>query len=408
MPINLLVLRQVLNTHHQATAANMDWLKFMMGFIGHLGIWCVLFNRIHATAWPRSTRKTSEKMIILAVAIPFVWIAAILILKRSLTLEALTFHPTTFFYFYICVLAGIFFTCRWIYRKSTMRLPKAVVSTKRIWLDLKSELDVPLTHGRVPNILARIPFNEATKLTLQEMTLELDVLETLHGLKICQISDLHFTGHIGIEYFQRIVEEANRFGPDLVVITGDIIDESHCLDWFEETLGRLNSKLGVYYVLGNHDRRMKDEIGLRDRLSRCGLIQASGQWSEVVFNGATIQLTGNELPWYRDVDSLNESPAEADLRILLSHSPDQIDWARGRGFELMFAGHTHGGQIAIPFIGPLVAPSKYGVLYASGTFQVDDILMHVSRGISGDESIRICSPPELGLFTIHSNRTKQS
>ena len=185
----------------------MDWLKFMMGFIGHLGIWCVLFNRIHATAWPRSTRKTSEKAIILAVAIPFVWIAAILILKRSLSFEALTFHPVTFYYFYICILAGIFFVCRWIWRKSTVRLPSAVVSTERIWLDLKSELNAPLTHGRLPNLLAKVPFNEATKLTLQKISMELDVPDSIHGLKICQISDLHFTGQIGIEYFQRIVEE---------------------------------------------------------------------------------------------------------------------------------------------------------------------------------------------------------
>ena len=87
---------------------------------------------------------------------------------------------------------------------------------------------------------------------------------------------------------------------------------------------------------------------------------------------------------------------------MLSHSPDQIDWAQPYGFDLIFAGHTHGGQIAIPYIGPIVAPSKYGVYYASGTFQVGKSLMHVSRGISGDEPIRLFSPPELGCFTIRS------
>jgi len=75
-------------------------------------------------------------------------------------------------------------------------------------------------------------------------------------------------------------------------------------------------------------------------------------------------------------------------------------------FDLMFAGHTHGGQIAFPVIGPIVAPSKFGVNYASGTFQIGSMLMHVSRGISGDEAIRVNSPPELGLFTLTAKSGK--
>ena len=116
-------------------------------------------------------------------------------------------------------------------------------------------------------------------------------------------------------------------------------------------------------------------------------------------------MTGNEMPWYTDVNKLQpleRDPNRMPLRILLSHSPDQIDWAQHIGFDLMFAGHTHGGQISFPLIGPVVAPSKYGVKYASGTFFISNILMHVSRGISGDEAIRINAAPELGQFTIRS------
>ena len=113
-------------------------------------------------------------------------------------------------------------------------------------------------------------------------------------------------------------------------------------------------------------------------------------------------ITGNELPWFRAVDDLPppaEQP-ESDFAILLSHSPDQFEWALNYKFDVMFAGHTHGGQIAFPIIGPIVAPSRYGVSYAAGTYQMDSMLMHVSRGISGDEAIRVNSPPELGLFTL--------
>ena len=69
----------------------------------------------------------------------------------------------------------------------------------------------------------------------------------------------------------------------------------------------------------------------------------------------------------------------------------------------MLAGHTHGGQARIPVIGPFVAPSRFGVRYAGGTFMVGEMLMHVTRGISGDKCIRINCPPEVGLITLTGN-----
>ena len=374
----------------------------MMGFIGHIGLWCVLFNRIHATAWPRPTRKFSEKAIVIAVLFPFFWIFAALILQRDISFDVAFLESLTRFYFYACVLLGIFFALQWLWRRIGTPYPDAVVEKNIEWLNLDSELDQPLLHGKFAIALGNLPFNEALKLTRQRMTLALDVPKELDGLKICQLSDLHFTGQVDLAYFQRVVEEANHFQPDLTIITGDIVDEPECLDWINESLGNLQARLGVYYVLGNHDRRIKDERMLRKRIHDAGLIQASGTWHQTEFQGATIRITGNELPWYRDADELESTDdgEDPDLKILLSHSPDQLKWALDRDFDLMFAGHTHGGQIALPFFGPLVAPSKYGVLYAGGTYQIGKILMHVSRGISGDETVRFCSPPELGLFTI--------
>lgn len=383
----------------------MDWIKWTIGFIGHLGLWFVLFNRIHATAWPRSTRKFSEKAIFLAILLPIVWIVTLLVWRRSSNFETLDDFPLTYFYVFGCILLGFFFIARWSWRKIALRLPTSVIESRRDWRDLELELETPLLHGSLAKILGRVPFNEVRKLTQQRLTFALDVPRELDGLKICQLSDLHFTGQLGIEYFQRIVELANEFQPDITLVTGDILDDADCLDWIQRSIGNLKADLGVYYVLGNHDRRIADEQRIRKTLASAGLIQASADWHQVEFRGITIRLTGNELPWYRDVESLPSEPAErADLKILLSHSPDQRDWALERSFDLMFAGHTHGGQVALPIIGALVAPSKYGVLYAAGTFQIGKMLMHVSRGISGDEPIRICSPPELGLFTIRSTR----
>ena len=81
--------------------------------------------------------------------------------------------------------------------------------------------------------------------------------------------------------------------------------------------------------------------------------------------------------------------------MLLSHSPDQVYWAQQNHFDFVLAGHTHGGQVRFPWIGPIVAPSKYGVRYSAGEFQEGNTVMQVSRGISGLQPLRINCPPEL-------------
>ena len=95
------------------------------------------------------------------------------------------------------------------------------------------------------------------------------------------------------------------------------------------------------------------------------------------------------------------------LRILLSHSPDQLAWAREQGFQLMLAGHNHGGQIRLPMIGPIVTPSLHGVKYASGVFDESPTVMHVSRGISGDQPLRWNCPPELTRVVLKCSSLEQ-
>jgi predicted MPP superfamily phosphohydrolase len=225
------------------------------------------------------------------------------------------------------------------------------------------------------------------------------------------LTDLHFTGQVKREFFEFAVEKANEFRPDLVFITGDIVDEPECLDWIGPVFSKLRSRHGSYYVLGNHDRRIRDEALLRKHLEQTGLIRTSGTWHELTIRGARLEISGNDLPWYRGAENLQIRKKESNAtscRILLSHSPDQIDWAVQHGFDLVFAGHTHGGQIRLPVIGPIIAPSRYGVRYASGDFSRGSTLMHVSRGISGDDPIRLLCPPELGLFILKVPATGDS
>ena len=206
----------------------MDWVKWIICLIGHLGIWCVAFNRIHATSLPRKFRKQSEKVVIPIVLVPIAYVFFWMLFWGRFDFDSFCDFRVSWIYQFVCLAAGAYFLLRWILRRWFGRLPKSVVHCKRTWIDIASDIQGPMFHGTVPELLGMFPMNEASKLTLQEMSFQLPLTADLNGLKICQLSDLHFTGQIAVEYFQRIVDQANRFEPDLIVITGDIIDEADC------------------------------------------------------------------------------------------------------------------------------------------------------------------------------------
>ncbi len=147
---------------------------------------------------------------------------------------------------------------------------------------------------------------------------------------------------------------------------------------------------------------------LRGVLRDQGLVDLGGRWIEVEVRGRPIVLAGNELPWLAPAADMTRCPKrDADggpLRIVLSHSPDQISWAQAQDADLLLAGHTHGGQIRLPLIGPILAPSRVGVKYASGVFYAAPTIMHVTRGVSGELPIRLNCPPEMAHLILRSQQ----
>jgi predicted MPP superfamily phosphohydrolase len=97
-----------------------------------------------------------------------------------------------------------------------------------------------------------------------------------------------------------------------------------------------------------------------------------------------------------------EGADAVDFRLLLSHSPDQLAWARRHDVTLMLAGHTHGGQGRLPLAGPVLSPSYHGSRYASGDFYKAPTTMHVTRGLGGVHLMRINCRPELSLITLRT------
>jgi predicted MPP superfamily phosphohydrolase len=381
----------------------MNLLLWTVFLIGHVSSWCVVYNRTHATAWPRKTRKQCEKAVIVAVLVLTAWFLYRCISTQTIDFWEIQapFSAVENIYLLAATGMGLFFISRWTVRKLKPR-PKAVAAHSHQIIDLQKEIGRNVYLTPLARALKKIPFNHAHVVAVESIDLVLEKLPAvLEELRICQLSDLHLTGQIDRQWFEKVVEKTNALEPDIVLITGDLIDELQCLDWIETVFGLFNAKHGTFFVRGNHDLRIGDQKALLERLESAGMTWVGGQFLPVNIDGVEVLIAGNELPWHTGAEALAPDSVRDDcFKILLTHTPDQIDWAKPFAFDLIFAGHNHGGQIRFPLIGPIVAPSKYGVLYASGTFEVDGSILHVSRGLSGDECIRINCPPEIGCFTL--------
>lgn len=208
---------------------------------------------------------------------------------------------------------------------------------------------LPCTAAGFWGRCVRMRMNESLLLDITRKELGCRNLDArLDGLRIAHLSDLHFTGRIGREYFAEVVRETNALNCDLVAITGDLLDRNACLEWIPETLGKLRAPLGVYFVLGNHDLRI-DHARLIVELERGGCVHLGGRYTRIKARDCPMILAGNELPWFGPAADLADAPlresGQRAFRIALSHSPDQVHWARKLEVDLLLAGHLHGGQI---------------------------------------------------------------
>ncbi|MBN2293960.1 MAG: metallophosphoesterase [Pirellulales bacterium] len=386
----------------------------LLALFGHAVLWTGFVNRLHASAVPhRLINGLSYASLVAVITIPVALVARI---WPAMAFDKLPVGWRV--YVTICWVMAVVGITGWLWR---LAIARRYHGEKLRLLGRRSIS--PLVDERHQHPLLALPGNQCLRVDVVERSLCLDRMHPgLDGLSIVHLSDLHFSGRIGKCYFEEVVRLSNEIEPDMVAITGDLIDKAHCIDWLPDTLGKLQSRHGVYFVLGNHDLRF-DTYRLRKTLSELGLVDLGGRWSEISVdrddnaskseNGkpdkCSIVLAGNELPWFPPAADMSDAPARRSdgqpLRILLSHSPDQLDWAIAADFDLMLAGHLHGGQIRIPLVGPILSPSRKGVKYASGMFYAKPTILHVSRGISSEVPLRFYCEPELAHLILRHTPT---
>jgi uncharacterized protein len=286
------------------------------------------------------------------------------------------------------------------------RPPAAQTDERSRLVDMSAEREQFLGTGRGGH-LARLPYNEQFSLEVHERTYALPRLPAgWDGATLVHLSDVHFRGVVNERYFQRVMEEVARLDPEGILFTGDLLDRRDCLSWIPRTFGRLSAPLGCLFILGNHDWYVGCEPQIRETLTACGWTDVGSRTLDLTRGGDAITICGNERPWLGRLPELADVPAER-FRLAMCHSPDQIDWARTVGIDLLLAGHTHGGQIRLPLLGPIYAPSLYGCRYSAGVFQVGETLMSVTRGISGREPIRYGCRPEIVKLTLRRATPKR-
>jgi hypothetical protein len=368
-----------------------------LAFVGHAALWVGVINRWHAAGFPRPLVKSVLLLFYAALlAIP----AAVLSYLGGPSANSWgtsvwtgRLNWATAYIVFCAVYGGLHLPVWAVRRWRSRRPPHGVRMRDHRIVNIAGRLGASPARGPWAGSLSLLPFNQLWHLEVNAFEVELPRLTAaLDGLTICHVSDLHYSGRIDRGYFVEIVRLVHEMQVDMIVLTGDVCDRARCIPWIPETLGRLEAPLGKYFVLGNHDLRTKAIERLRRTLGDAGFVDVGGRHETI--ERAGIVIAGDERPWFKSIPRLDGVSGEM-LQILLAHTPDRLKWARAHGFDLMFAGHTHGGQVRFPLIGPVVCPSWHGTRYASGFFCQRPTLLHVSRGAAGMFPYRLNCRPEI-------------
>ena len=234
-----------------------------------------------------------------------------------------------------------------------------------------------------------------------------NLASTFDGFKVVQISDIHAGKFMPNARLARIFKLVNQQHPDAIAITGDFITKHNKFDRekLQQQLSQLHSKSGTVAVLGNHDHGRRTGL-LKQTFALSNILNLENQVFTIEREGKFLAFAGLDDPYWGKPDLaqiLSQLPEEVPA-IFLVHEPDYIEKsAETHRFALQLSGHTHGGQIRIPFLDPLVLPQG-GKKYFAGLDLVEDTFTYTNRGLGMTTlPVRIGSRPEITVFTLRSS-----
>lgn len=249
---------------------------------------------------------------------------------------------------------------------------------------------------------------QVNKLTIKSEKLP----EDFSGYKIAHISDLHNTEFgKGNEKILKLIKDS---APDIIVVTGDIIDSRKTdIQIAKDFITNASKIAPVYYVTGNHESRIGDKNFIDD-IALDNNVTILHNTNEFIQKGKSkIQIIGVDDPDYASVTygedymnhELDKYSNSEHFKILLSHRPELFDTYVSNNIDIIFSGHAHGGQFRLPFVGGIIAPHQ-GLFpeYDSGLYTKNNTNLIVSRGLGNSIfPFRINNPPEIIIVTLEKN-----
>lgn len=240
-----------------------------------------------------------------------------------------------------------------------------------------------------------------------------DKLKAGESIRIVLISDLH--SHIYGKDQKRIVSLIKKQNPDIIALAGDMADDEVPIEGTEQFLEGLKGFAPIYYVTGNHEFWSRDIKNIKSIIEKHDVIILENEYRELRIKNSEIIIGGiddPEVAWYektgfnlkKEMDnSFLELADKSCFKILLAHRPELIEMYKNYSFDLVLSGHSHGGQVKIPFIlNGLFSPNQgWFPEYAGGEYRHDSLTHIVSRGVSFNPRLpRIFNPPEVVVIDI--------
>lgn len=246
--------------------------------------------------------------------------------------------------------------------------------------------------------------NEADSPVVERVRIPIPNLPSaLDGFRIVQISDIHYYPFTTIELVSRAVEIANQLQPDLTVLTGDFIwHEVEAVFELMPSLARLNAKYGVYAGLGNHDLWTDVKVVSR-AIEQERLPLLVNQGVPIAAGKSTLYLASLDDGWSGkpDLTQTTASWSEDAVTVLLMHEPDLAPtYAVDKRIHLQLSGHSHGGQVRLPFYGPLILP-YLSWQYPMGLYNINGMWLYTNRGLgTTNVPVRVNCAPEITELTL--------
>lgn len=246
--------------------------------------------------------------------------------------------------------------------------------------------------------LAVYSFLEPYLIRVERVEVEVDEMK---GLKIVHLTDFH-SRRFGYKE-KKVLSKLEELNPDYIFVTGDFIDTrtrnlESCQRFWEALTEQYPNK--VFGVTGNHEYQHSRTEEVISRLERSGIRLLNNESLKLTFKESSFVLAGVEDPHARHAD-LKQALPRKGAEILLSHSPEIFKKAKRKNVDLVLTGHTHGGQVGIPFLRRLVLPLRCDKKYREGLFKEQQTFMYISRGIGTTIlPIRFNAPPEITLIKI--------